>query len=170
MTLAEHREAFEVDGSLRDLYVLHTTIADWQMLLDHLKAAPYRISYTLDGNVAELPAQVGDIFAARHLSAPLLSILLEGMQLNCHFFTAEQIEFDLDPRQVTTEARYEALLRFIVDLGHVLGRRLILTEENAPEAVWFDLPIGALAPTYMRGSKAGSAPSDHRMPRTSAAG
>lgn len=43
LTLAAFQEIFEPDGSLVDLYVLNTSLEDWQRLLDELRTGflPY---------------------------------------------------------------------------------------------------------------------------------
>src|SRR5688500_4385275 len=40
------RQAFDPDGSLRDLYVLDTTIDDWRAVIEHLESGPYGVSFT----------------------------------------------------------------------------------------------------------------------------
>ena len=57
-----YKTAFEFDGSWRDIYVLNTYVNDWQSLMDFLRASPYEISYTFDGEEIELPLRVEDIF------------------------------------------------------------------------------------------------------------
>ena len=54
--------------------------------------------------------------------------------LNCHFFTEDEVEFDLDPREMKPE-----LLGTLVDFFRLLGeattKPVLLTMENMPEAV-----------------------------------
>jgi len=63
----------------------------------------------------------------------MLGINLEEVRLNCHFFGELEIEFDVRPKDVDTEARARLLLNFMHGLGHALGRPVHLTEENIHE-------------------------------------
>ena len=157
MTLAEHADAFYVDGSLRDLYVLHTTLEHWQKMLDHVRRAGLVAGFERGAQSAELPLRVSDLFAEKedpdHESL-LLRLNVDGLWINCHFFQDDGIEFDLDPREMSNEQRYEALMGFMVALGRATGRRVVMTPESssgtAPSFVpLFDLPIGAQHPVYI---------------------
>jgi hypothetical protein len=57
------------------------------------------------------------------------------MIINCHFFTEQEIELDLDPREVNSEERLNSLFRFMKVLGKHLGKEVILTLENSPHLV-----------------------------------
>ena len=157
MTLAEHADAFYVDGSLRDLYVLNTTLEHWQRMLDYVRGAGLVAGFERGTRTAQLPQRISDIFAEKddpdHESL-LLRLNVGGLWVNCHFFQDDEIEFDLDPREVTDEQRYEALMGFMVDLGRATGRRVVMTPESssgtAPGFVpLFDLPIGEQRPVYI---------------------
>jgi hypothetical protein len=154
MSLAEHREAFECadDGSLRDLLVLDTTIADWDLVLEHLRASGRSLRFSRDQRETPLPAQAAEIFALREQEATLLVVEVAGMQLHSHFFWREAIDFDLERREVTSKQRYQALLAFMLELGEVTGKRVVLAAEGAEPgrfAPWFDLPAGATWPTFI---------------------
>jgi hypothetical protein len=90
---------FEPDGSLRDIYIHSTSLEDWQHVLDALRGWMPPPTFTLDGEPAELPEQVEQIFRHSPHQNPLLSLVAGGATLNCHFFGAEEIEFDLDPAE-----------------------------------------------------------------------
>ena len=157
MTLAEHADAFEVDGSLRDLYVLHTTLEHWQRMLNYVRRAGLVAGFERGAQPAPLPQQVSDIFAEKYdpdHESLLLRLNVGGLRINCHFFQDDEIEFDFDPREVTDEQRYEALMDFMVGLGRTTGKRVVMTPESpsgtAPAFVpLFDLPIGAQRPVYL---------------------
>ena len=62
-----------------------------------------------------------------------LSIDLYGMILNVHFFIEEEIELDLDlvPHEVNSEARFAALLEFMRGLARSVDKPVRLTPENS---------------------------------------
>lgn len=134
MTLAQHLRAFEVDGSLRDIYVLDTTLEHWDLMLKYVRTAGLIAAFTCGLEPTTPPATAAEIFAQledpEHASF-LLSLDVAGVQLNCHFFQTDEIEFDLDPREVTDERRYDALLAFMVGIGQATGNRVVLSGESS---------------------------------------
>jgi len=58
---------------------------------------------------------------------------VDGIGVTCHFFAAEQIEFDLRPEEVTGPERLAAVVSFLSRLATVVGKPALLTMENMPE-------------------------------------
>jgi len=134
------RRDFEHDGALRDIYVLRTDLADWDRVLDHLRQSHQPLAYRRDDKPTPLPAQASEILADREV-AKLLSFRVGEVQLNCHFFAEEEIDFDLDPTEVRDSTQVDALTRFMSQLGQVTRKVVLLTPESAPE-----IPILRLDP------------------------
>lgn len=63
--------------------------------------------------------------------------------MNCHFFAVEQIEFDLDPAEVSDPSRLEGLFAFMKGLASAVGKDVLLTPENVPSIVIFRCRPGA---------------------------
>ena len=127
------RERFAFDGGRLDVYVFDTDERDWQRFLDFVRAEPTTHRFTVDGAEAPLPERVREIFAARHHDATVcLGIDPAGLGWNCHFFGVQELELDLDPRVVTTEAAFDRALAFLRALGTRLGKPLVLTPEHLP--------------------------------------
>lgn len=126
------KAAFAVDGSLRDIYVHSTTVDDWDRFLRAISEKP--LTYTVDGAACPLPAKAST--ALERVNAHLLTIKHGPLHLNCHFFAEEEIELDLDPREVTSQAAFDAVLGFMREIGTALGKRVVLTEESAADHVW----------------------------------
>ena len=123
----EYKSAFTWDGSWRDLYILNTTLTDWQQLIDFLRASSYTLRFDHEED-EPLPEHIAGLFGGEILH--LLSINLGGPILNCHFFTEEEIEFDLDPREFKSRQEGERLLAFMKGVGDRLGKAIRLTPEN----------------------------------------
>jgi len=129
------RKAFYVDGSLRDIYVQDTTVADWDVFLD---AVSSKITATfVDGEPHPLPTQASEIFERSDGESFLLEINLGQVKMNSHFFTEEEIELDIDPSDVTSQTELDAIVDVLAVIGRALGRDVILTDENQPTSVWF---------------------------------
>jgi hypothetical protein len=53
-----------------------------------------------------------------------------GVRLNCHFFDEQELEFDLDPSQVTGQVQLDGLLAFMRSLAAAVARTVLLSPEN----------------------------------------
>lgn len=134
VTWDQCQREFEWDGSLRDIYVSDASPRDWDEFIRALGSWNYRADFSLDGTSSTLPESAAQLFENRASSAPLLQIHLGSVTVCCHFFWDEQLEFDLDPREVNGEAAFSEILRFMRQLGHAVDKSVVLTPENMPEA------------------------------------
>jgi hypothetical protein len=123
------RREFEPDGALRDIYVHGTTIAHWRTLFDVLRAT-YTLEYSVDGTARPLPTIVDEAFTTRDTASPSLHFRVGGIVVACHFFTTAEIEFDISPREVTSQATLDELLGFLRLVGDTLGRAVIMSYES----------------------------------------
>jgi hypothetical protein len=131
------RDEFAFDGSWRDIYVLGTDMASWQRMLDGLRAAGYDLAYFRADQPSDLPAAAAQAFPSPAEPDRRLSIRFAGVLANCHFFTPEEIEFDIDPREVQGQEQLDALFGFMRCLAEAVGKEAILTAENWPDIVIF---------------------------------
>jgi hypothetical protein len=144
--LVNYKKAFYDDGSFRDIYIFGTDERDWQKLLAFLRSSTYTIEFSVDDQPTPLPEQVETIFTLRDDHSTILHIDKEHLSLTSFFFTSEEIEFDLDPRDFQGEVAGEQIARlldFIRTVGRLLGKAVILTLEGGslPEG-------GSLAPLF----------------------
>ncbi len=128
-----YRDIFYMDGSLRDIYVLGTSEQDWQTLLSFLRTSSYPLEFLVGGEYQPLPEQVGDIFVLKREVGVTLRIDREHLEINCHFFTREEIEFDLDPKDFQNDQQVSHLLTFMRAIGRLLNKTVVLTPENCAE-------------------------------------
>lgn len=137
MNWNEYKKEFEWDGSWRDLYILHTDNTHWQSLIDLLQTTAYKTIFKVDNEIVTLPKNVAEIFQKSSEMSVLMSVELNGIILNCHFFTDEEIEFDIDPREIDSEEKLHQLFKFMRRLGQMFQKEVILTPENAQELIIF---------------------------------
>jgi len=138
---AVHRE-FYCDGSWRDIYVLGTNMDDWQRMLDAVRASPYQVQYFRHSKPVELPAEAAEAFPLPDECDRLLSVTFSGVLANCFFFTDDEIEFDIDPREIKGQDELDSLLEFMHRLADGVGKDAILTPENMREIVIFRVRPG----------------------------
>ena len=148
MNWEQYQTEFECDdGSLRDIYIFETSLDDWQKLLDFIREGLYTFEYKVDGNAVALPERASTIFECENYGR-LLSVNVGNLLLNCHFFTADEIEFDLDPREVKGERELEDLFDFLRRLCRISSKQTVLTPENGPEFWIFRFNPGINDPEY----------------------
>lgn len=138
MKWEEYEGEFEFDGSLRDIYVLDTTIDDWEQIINLAHSGTYKIKYAVNGDEFPLPQHASTIFARQDGVNVMLSLCVGTATLNCHFFTAEEIEFDLDPREIRTKSQANEILAFMSHIGRTLNKSVVMTAENSQEKVILD--------------------------------
>lgn len=71
-----------------------------------------------------------EAFAVRDKANPVLRISIADIVIVCHFFTTDEIEFDIDPRKITSQAALDGLLGFLRQVGDTVDRPVILTYES----------------------------------------
>jgi len=126
---------FEPDGALRDIYVFGTDLSDWQRVWEVLRTWDPLPDLTIAGQTANMPEKVQDIFNVVQERGARLSVNVSGAILNCFFFGDDEIEFDLVPDEVSGPTEFEGLARFMSMLGRATGKSVVMTTENAREAV-----------------------------------
>jgi hypothetical protein len=130
------RSEFEPDGALRDIYVTDADTQLWDRALEFLlRDAGSR--YSIDEVDAPLPAKASDALRLWPDRAPLLIVEREGIEYACHFFTPDAVELDFWPEDVRGPDEFAALTRFVVGLGRVTSRVVLVTYESSTAAEIF---------------------------------
>ena len=127
------------EGALLDILILDTSLEDWQRVLDAVRDWTPAPALTLGGEPMDLPERVEEIFrrSQDQDESALLSLVVGGGAFNCHFFWEGEIEFDLDPKEVTEPAHLDALISFMSLLGDTTGKPVLLTVASSPDGVMF---------------------------------
>ena len=126
-----YRDIFYLDGSLRDVYIRETSEQDWQTMLDFLRTSSYSLECIVGGERQPLPDHVANLFRLDAEVGITLCVDREHLALNCHCFTREEIEFDLDPNDFQNDQQISLLLDLILAIGRLLYKTVDLTPENA---------------------------------------
>lgn len=142
MIWEEYKIEFEPDGSLRDIYIKDVDLNGWQSFIDFLRSTDAVLDYYIEGVAADLPTNINKVVLGQD-HTHLLSIRLDGVIVNCHFFVPEEIELDLDPREIDNEAKAKVVFRFMSTVGRTLNKQVILTPENTKEQPIFKYEPGS---------------------------
>ena len=131
---------FEPDGSLRDIYVQDVTLSDWEKLIDFLNLN-YNIIFGEDEK-----NQIDKDYVIKYLKdetgemeSKSLKIDFNGVNFYCYFFLPDQIEFDIDPREIKTVTDFESIEKFMISISKTLKNQVTLTGENSPELPLFKI-------------------------------
>jgi hypothetical protein len=126
---------FEPDGSLIDIYVQEVSMMDWERIIDLINEK-FEVNH---GNYGEYQDSkiIDKEYAIEYLTdktgekeSKSASIELKGLKLNCHFFLEDQIEFDIDPKEINSIEDFEQIEMFMSEISRVTENQVILTGEN----------------------------------------
>ena len=137
-TLPEVPGLWTRDGSLRDLYVLHTSESNWDAFLDF--AAQFLCTYSYNGEARSRPT-IGQLLKDRD-GSHLMSIVLGAATATCHFFVESEIELDIDPKEIEGPSEHDQVLRFMEGLATAVGKPVLLTPENGPDIPYLSCEPG----------------------------
>lgn len=123
---------FEPDGSLIDLYVQEVSLDDWRSVINLINRK-YKVKYD---NASQIDADyaincLND--RTNEIESRSASIYLGEIQLNCHFFLPDQIEFDINPLEVNSIHDFELIENFMFDISSEIRNQITLTAENDPK-------------------------------------
>ncbi len=124
------RQDFDWDGSWRDIYVTPATLDDWKAILPFLRSQP-DVEFLRESRAVSVPASLDESFFDG--PRPTLRFRVGGVLVVFHFFTPEEIECDIDPREITGQASLDAVLAFMRQLGDLTHKRTVLTPENCSD-------------------------------------
>lgn len=124
------RDAFLWDGSLRDIYILQTSVRHWNAILTDLAKREFPLSFFLSDQQQDyIPDSFESIETGAGDRKPLLVVTIDGVRVCTHFFSDEEIEFDLDPSELN-EANFLAVCDFLKCLAQATGKAVLITDEN----------------------------------------
>ncbi|MDQ2086332.1 hypothetical protein RBH29_07805 [Herbivorax sp. ANBcel31] len=128
------RKIFYCDGSFRDIYIKNTEENDWQIFLDFLKREKWTIDFYKDGNIIEYSCfSQEELFKLSEEYAIRMVINIDSITINCNFFSVDEIELDIDPREVINDYLYKEIIVFIKETSKAIKKEIVLTPENCPE-------------------------------------
>ena len=136
MKWQDSQQYFLADGSLRDLIIRDIDESNWNRFLVEVHELNIELSFFHGGKVISLPATYSAIIKLQESDPTTLSMNIgAGVIVNCHFFIEEELEFDIDPKQIKCDATYNSLLEFIRRLKVIFERDVLLTEEGDSDAI-----------------------------------
>jgi hypothetical protein len=128
------QQGFNPDGALRDVYIAPASASLWNEFIEWVPRAGYRSEFWHGQSKKTLPPEFQEIKRLQLTDPTILKLFLScGVQINCHFFTDEEIEMDVDPTEIQDQESFENLLEFLRALARALKRDARVTYENSPD-------------------------------------
>ncbi|MDT3337947.1 hypothetical protein Q4Q49_22070 [Shewanella sp. SP1S1-7] len=126
-------KAFHDDGSLRDIYFFGTNVEIWNSFIASVLKSEFGYKFYKGGELCEIYTNFDSIFEERKNTSLMLVIEKNGVSFNCHFFTDEEIELDISPREVNNPLAFNTVLEFMSYFSKATNISSVLTYENSPE-------------------------------------
>lgn len=128
------QQGFKPDGALRDVYIAPASAALWNEFIEWVSRAGYRSEFWHGQSKKALPQNFQEIRLLQQTDRTTLKLFLSGgAQITCHFFTDDEIELDIDPREIQDQEAFTNLLNFLKGITKTLSRSARVTYENSPE-------------------------------------
>lgn len=127
------RSFFDPDlmGSLPDVRVPDASVEDWSAVLDLVSASGWQFQYSVGEVVMPLPR------AEEVLSRPadaecayLLVRPIPDVRVIFHFYAADEIDFDVDLRELQGQERLDVFCGFLRAIGRRLGKPVLMDPES----------------------------------------
>ncbi|MFE9249911.1 hypothetical protein [Streptomyces sp. NPDC007088] len=120
-------------GTLPDVRVPGASVADWQALLDLVRAKGWACRYQEGETVLPVPrAEVALSPPADGEPATLRVRPAAGMLAIFRFHSEDEIDFDVDLREVRGQKRFDLFCGFLRDIGRHVGRPVLMGPEGDP--------------------------------------
>ena len=129
------REDWLANDGLRDIYVEDSTVDDWQLVVDIVRAHDWPTTFSVEGDVMSMPTSVQPIFELVDKTILWRFWPHPDVAVHGHFFAVGEIELDVDPREVVDQEQFDAVCEVVTVIGRALGKPLDVTVESAHSEV-----------------------------------
>ncbi|MEW2708381.1 hypothetical protein AB0948_25710 [Streptomyces koyangensis] len=120
-------------GALPDVVVPGTSVEDWQAVLDLVERSGWSCRYS--EGAAELPVPRAEAVLSRPAVAERAELrvrpAVEVLAI-FRFHSAEEIDFDVDLRELQGQGRLDVLCDFLTAIGRRLGKPVLMCGEGEP--------------------------------------
>ncbi|MDO3704067.1 hypothetical protein Q3W71_20600 [Micromonospora sp. C28SCA-DRY-2] len=123
----------DLNGTLPDVHLPGTTVEDWPALLDIVRSEDWRFAYLIDGQERPPPAAAEDMLSLRDGRHPAQRLANRDILAIFPPYEAEQIDFDVDLRELQGQRQLDILCRFLTTIGRRLRKPVLMTPEGLRE-------------------------------------
>lgn len=130
-------------GSLPDVLVLDTSVEDWQAVLDLIAASGWKCQYSEGETVLPVPRAEAVLSRPADAERPELRVWPTADVLAIfRFYSVEEIDFDVDLRELQGQERLDVFCGFLRAIGRRLGKPVLMGSEGGDHShpvVGFDV-------------------------------
>ena len=128
---------FEWDGSWLDIYVMDTSVEDWNRFLSFLHGG-LTLNFLREGEKTDLPLEwTEELVEVGHL----LELTIGKTIFSCVHFDLFEIELFIDPREFRSADDYEKLLDFMMQMGNAIGKTVFLGGESSRDRACLEVSV-----------------------------
>ncbi len=118
-------------GALPDVAVVDASVQDWQAVFDLVRLSGWASEYTEDGNVGPVPSAVeAAARVADHGFIELRVAPVPDVLVIFRLYSVDQIDFDIDLRQLQGQQGLDCLCDFLGAIGRRLGKPVVMMPEG----------------------------------------
>lgn len=135
------------DGSLRDIYVLDSTKADWEKWINYINEN-YEVKfiyYNEEGKEVsnnKIHFQKVVEYWENTLDSTLnAEFLINRVVFKCYFFSDTEIENDIWPNDVSDLEQHNSIVEYMMTISKLLGKEIFMTPENYNESSEYKLVV-----------------------------
>lgn len=127
------RCVFDLDvmGALPDVRVPHASMEDWQAVLDLVMDKGWRCQYSEGGVVLPAPRAEAVLSRPADVECPELRVRpTADVLVIFRFHDEDEVDFDVDLRELQGQDRLDVLCGFLKDIGRRLGKPVLMDPEG----------------------------------------
>lgn len=117
-------------GALPDLHVADVSVAEWQQVFNLVESSDWPFEFRRDMVAQSLPSAREAFESAREVGVDLCVWFGPGALAIFRMYSPEQIDFDVDLRELQGQDRLNDLCRFLGRLGRLLDRPVLMDAEG----------------------------------------
>ncbi|WP_328667618.1 hypothetical protein OG905_11385 [Streptomyces sp. NBC_00322] len=118
-------------GSLPDVLVPETSMEDWQAALDLVGASGWMCQYSEGETVLPVPRAGAVLSRPADAECPELRVWPTADVLAIfRFYSVEEIDFDVDLRELQGQERLDMFCGFLTAIGRRLGKPVVMYSEG----------------------------------------
>jgi len=129
MQRQDYKDEFVAQAGLRKIIIPDVDNKHWQKLFNFLKKTETDLRFFIDDVEQVLPSSLEAVFEDNQ-HYYLLSLILDGVVLNCDFERIDTIVFRFDPGLITDVTKATLLFRVMSTFARRLGKVALMSEEN----------------------------------------
>lgn len=123
------------DGALRNVIIHGTDLSHWRLWIDFVNAN-YEIEYTAEDNTPTNfidYTDAGKYLIGQSDVSRTATFQIGNCIAKCYFFSVEEIEYDLDPKEVVSINEHLAVIEHLMNVSTLLNSKVILALEGFPQ-------------------------------------